>query len=67
MGSVKRASEAVGIWTEDNLDVNRVNLLYNMVSGGFILKNNKRFYSLILSLIVGYFYTRRGYIFGELN
>ena len=32
MGSVKQAAEAVGIWTEDHWDVNRVNSLYTMVS-----------------------------------
>ena len=32
MRSVKRAAEAVVIWTEDNWDVNRVNSLYAMVS-----------------------------------
>ena len=39
--------EAVGIWTEDNWDVKIVNSLYTMVYGGFILKINKRFDSLI--------------------
>ena len=38
MRSVKRASEAVGIWTEDNWDVKRVNSLYTMVSGRFNFK-----------------------------
>ena len=38
-----------------------------MVSGGFNFKVNKRFDSLIWSLVVRYFYTRRGYIIGELN
>ena len=32
MRSVKRAAEAVGIWTEDNWDVKIVNSLYTMVS-----------------------------------
>ena len=36
MRSLKRAAEAVGIWTEDNWDVKRVNSLYTMVSGRFI-------------------------------
>ena len=44
--SVKRAAEAVGIWTKENWDVKRVNSLYTMVSGGFIFKINKRFDSL---------------------
>ena len=43
MGSVKQAAEAVGIWTEDHWDVNRVNSLYTMVSGRFNFKINKRF------------------------
>ena len=47
MRSVKQAAEAVGIWTEDNWDMKRVNSLYNMVSGSFIFKINKRFDSLI--------------------
>ena len=40
MRSVKHAVEAVRIWTEDNWDVKRVNSLYTMVSGRFILKSN---------------------------
>ena len=67
MMSVKRAPEAVGIWTEDNWDVKRVNSLYTMVSGRFNLKINKRFDSLIWSSVVRDLYTRRGYIIGELN
>ena len=43
MRSVKRAVDAVGIWTEDNRDVKRVNSLYTMVSGRFNFKINKRF------------------------
>ena len=39
LSSVKRAAEAVEIWTEDNWDVNIVNSLYNMVSGRFNLFN----------------------------
>ena len=35
MRSVKRAAEAVGIWTKENWDVKRVNSVYNMVSGRF--------------------------------
>ena len=35
MRSVLRATEAVGIWTEENWDVKRVNSLYTMVSGMF--------------------------------
>ena len=46
MRSVKRAADAVGIWTEENRDVNRVNSLYTMVSGRFNFKINKRFDSL---------------------
>ena len=57
----------VGIWTEENWDAKRVNSLYNMVSGRFHFKRNKRFYSLSCSLVVRNLYTRRGYINGELN
>ena len=38
MRLVKRAAEAVGIWTEENWDVKRVNSLYAMVSGSSIPK-----------------------------
>ena len=38
MRSVKRAAEAVGIWTEENWDVKRVNSLHTMVSGNFNFK-----------------------------
>ena len=67
MRSVKRAAEAVGIWTEDNWDVKRVNSLYTMVSRRFIFKRDKRFDLLSWSSVVRDFYTRRGYIIGELN
>ena len=43
MRSVKLAAQAVGIWTKENWDVKKVNLLYTMVSGGFNFKKNKRF------------------------
>ena len=46
MRSVKRAAEAIGIWTEDNWDVKRVNSLCNMVSDRFNLKVDNRFDSL---------------------
>ena len=46
MRSVKQVLEAVGIWTEDNWDVKKVNSFYTMVSGKFIFKINKRFDSL---------------------
>ena len=49
MRSVKQAAEAVGIWTEDNWDVKRVDSLYIMLSGGFNFKRNKKFDSLIWS------------------
>ena len=65
--SVKRAAEAVGIWTEDNWDIKRVNSLYTMVSGRLNLKINERFDSLSCSSVVSDLYTRRGYIIGELN
>ena len=67
MWSVKRAAEAVGIWNEDNWDVKRVNSLYTMVSGRFNFKINNRFDSLSWLLFVRGFYTRSGYIIGELN
>ena len=67
MRSVKRAAEAVRIWTGYNWDVKRVNPLYTMVSGRFTFKINKRFDSLSWSLVIRYLYTRRGYIIGELN
>ena len=59
---VKQASEEVGIWTEDNWDVKRVNSLYTMVSGSFIFKINKRFDSLSRPSVVRDLYTRRDYI-----
>ena len=65
--SVKRASEALGIWTEDNWYLKRVNSLYSMVSGSFNFKTNKRFDSLSWSFVVRNLYTTRGYIIGELN
>ena len=46
MSSVKRAAEAVGIWTEENWDLKKVNSLYTMVSERFNFKINKRFDSL---------------------
>ena len=64
MGPVKRSAEAVGIWTEDNWDVKRVNPLYTMVSGRLYFKRNKRFDSLCWSSVVSYLYTMRGYIIG---
>ena len=67
MRSVKRAAEVLGIWTEENWDVKRVNSFYTMVFWRFNFKINKRVDSLIWSLVVRDFYTRRGYIIGELN
>ena len=67
MRSVKRAAEALGILTEENWDVKRVNSLYNMVSGRLNLKINNRFDSLSWPSFVRDLYTRRGYIIGELN
>ena len=64
MRSVKRAAEALVIWTEYNWDVRRVNSLYNMVYGRFNFKINKRFDSLIWSSVVRYFDKMRGYIIG---
>ena len=67
MRSVKRVTEVVGIWTEENRDIKRVNSLYTMVSGRFNFKINKVFDSLSWSSVVRDFYTRRSYIIGELN
>ena len=67
MRSVKRAAEEIVNRTEDNWDMRIVNSIYNMVSGRLSLKINKRFDSLIWSLVFRYLYTRRGYIIGELN
>ena len=43
MKSVKLAAEAVGVWTEDNWDVKRVNSLHTIVYGMLNFKSNKRF------------------------
>ena len=64
MRSVKRAEDAVGILTEENRDVKRVNSLYTMVSGRFNFKINKRFDSLRWSSVVRDFYKRRYCIIG---
>ena len=64
MSPAKREAEAVGIRTEDNWDVKRVNSLYTMVSGRFNFKINKRFDSLSWSSVVRDLYTRRVYIIG---
>ena len=61
MRSVKRAAEAVEIWTEENWDVKRVNSLYTMVSGRFNFKINKRFDSLSWSSVVRDFYKEELY------
>ena len=52
--SVKHAADAVGIWTEENWDVKRVNSLYTMVSRRFNFKRNKIFGSLTWSSAVRY-------------
>ena len=52
----------VGIWTEDNWDVKRVNSLYTMVSGRLVKK--KKLDSLSWSSFVRDLYTRRVYIIG---
>ena len=67
MRSVKQAVETIGIWTEENWDVKTANSLYTMVSGRFNFKRNKRFYSLIWTLVVRDLYTRKVYIIGEIN
>ena len=63
-GPVKREAEEVVIWTEQNWYMKIVNSLYNMVSGRFNFKRNKRFDSLRWSLVVQYLYTRKVYIIG---
>ena len=65
MSSVKQAAEAVGIWTEENWDMKRVNSLYTMVYGRFNFKRNKRFDSLGCSSVARDLYKSRGYIIGE--
>ena len=67
MRSVNQAADEVGIRTEDNWDVKRVNSLYTMVSGRFNFRINERFDSLSWSSVVRDFYTRRDCIIGELN
>ena len=67
MRSVKLAADAVVAWTDENRDVKRANSLYTMISRRFNFKINKRFDSLIWSLVVRDLYTRRGCISGELN
>ena len=57
---VKQVTEGVGIWTEENWDVKRVNSLYIMLSGKFNFKRNKRFDSLNWSSSLRYLYRRRG-------
>ena len=47
--SFKRGAEAIGIRTEENWNVKRMNLLYIVVHGGFNFKINKRFDSLTWS------------------
>ena len=64
MISVKREEEAVGIWSEYNWDVKRMNSFYTMVSGRFVFKTNDSFDYLSWSLVVMGFYTRRDYIIG---
>ena len=67
MRSVKQAADVVGIGTEENRDMKRVNSLYTMVSGRFNFKINMRFDSLSWSSSVRDLYTRRDCIIGELN
>ena len=67
MRSVKGAAEEVGIWTEDNWDMNKVNSFNTMVCGRFNFKRNKRFDSLSCPLVVRDLYTSRRNIIGGLN
>ena len=64
MSLVQQEAEAVGIWTEDNWDVKRVNSLYTMVSERFNIKINKRFDSLTWPYFVRYVYKRCDYSIG---
>ena len=61
---VKRAAEAVGIWTKENWDLRKVSSLYTMESGRINFTITKRFDSLSWSSVVRYLHTRRGYTFG---
>ena len=54
----------LGICTEENWDMKRVNLLYTMVSGRFNFNKNDRFDSFSCSLIFRELHTRRVYIIG---
>ena len=67
MRSVKRGEEAVEICSDDIWDVKMVNSLYNMVSGRFNFKGNRKSDSFSWSLVISYLYTRRGYNIVELN
>ena len=53
MRSFKRASEAVGIWTEENWDAKRVNSLYTMVSGRFVSKEIRGLVHLVGNILSG--------------
>ena len=67
MRSFQQTAEAIGIWTEENMDMKRVNALYTMVYGRLNYKRNKIFDSLSWSSVVRYLYKRRGYIIGKIS
>ena len=45
--SVKLAAQTVGIWTEDNWDMNTLNSLYTMASRKFIFKRINKMFDLL--------------------
>ena len=65
--SVKREVEAIGIWTEDNWDMKRLNSLYIMICVRFKSRINKGIDSLSWSSVAKYLYTRKGYTILQLN
>ena len=67
MSSVKQATETLGIWTEHNWDVKRLNSLYTMVSGRCSFRINEKFNWFSWLSIFNYFYIKMGYILGEFH
>ena len=65
--SVKRAAEAVGIWTEDNWNVKRMNWLYAMDLGGSISKEMRGLIHWVGNMLSGIYIQEWGCIIGELN
>ena len=67
MRSVKQEADAVGIWSEENRDVKRVNSLYTMVSRRFNFKINKRFDSLSWSIGFQGFLYKEGFYYWRIK